>query len=43
MIKEPSSPARRRRTLYDGPVSPTVGFVKGRVPHARDGHSATMI
>jgi hypothetical protein len=33
---------RRRRTLYEGPLNPTEGRIRGRVPHARDGHTATV-
>jgi len=34
---------RKKRTLYEGPVSPLKGRVRGKVPHARDGHSAVLI
>ena len=33
---------RRRRTLYEGPQNPTEGRIRGRVPHARDGHTAAV-
>jgi N-acetylneuraminic acid mutarotase len=34
---------RKRKVLYDGPPSPLVGRIKGKVPHARDGHSGVVI
>lgn len=33
---------RRRRTLYEGPMNPTEGRIRGRLPHPRDGHSAVV-
>jgi hypothetical protein len=36
-----SSP-KKKKTLYDGPASPTAGRIKDRVPHPRDGHSAVI-
>jgi len=33
---------RRRRTLYEGPQNPTEGRIRGKVPHARDGHTAVV-
>lgn len=33
---------RRRRTLYEGPMSPLEGRIKGRLPHPRDGHSTVI-
>ena len=33
---------RRRRTLYEGPLNPTEGRIRGRLPHPRDGHSAVV-
>jgi hypothetical protein len=34
---------KKHQHLYDGPVSPDVGHVRGKIPHARDGHSATVL
>ena len=49
-IKEPQSPftssptkIKKKRLLYEGPVSPEKGHVAGNIPHARDGHTATVV
>ena len=42
-LPSPERNVRKKRTLYEGPPSPLVGRVKGRVPHPRDGHSAVLI
>ena len=39
---EHSGGYRRRRTLYEGPLNPTEGRIRGRLPHPRDGHSAVV-
>ena len=33
---------RKRRTLYEGPLNPTEGRIRGKLPHPRDGHSAVI-
>jgi Galactose oxidase, central domain len=35
-------PYRRRKTLYEGPLNPTEGRIRGKLPHPRDGHSAVL-
>jgi hypothetical protein len=35
--------SRKKKALYDGPISPDVGHIRGKIPHARDGHSATVV
>jgi hypothetical protein len=48
IIRKPASgdasPDRRstRTAVYEGPPSPLVGRVNGKVPHPRDGHSALV-
>ena len=41
-VETESLQIRRRKTLYEGPLNPTEGRIRGRLPHPRDGHSAVV-
>mmetsp|Transcript_32982 Transcript_32982/g.32675 ORF Transcript_32982/g.32675 Transcript_32982/m.32675 type:complete len:193 (+) Transcript_32982:608-1186(+) len=39
---EEISPSRKQKPLYSGPSNPSLGRIRGKVPHSRDGHSAVL-